>query len=131
MNLAQREQRIQTVCLLILSTAAVAAALYWLRPVLVPFVFAVFIAYGLLPLTELQVRQLHLPRLIQPLKCPAQILILKKQLRLHWVCSSKMGFLLPGRVHPLFLPENTFYTQNGTSPPIDFRLTRIGRIVYR
>ncbi len=62
MNLAQREQRIQTVCLLILSTAAVAAALYWLRPVLVPFVFAVFIAYGLLPLIELQVRQLHLPR---------------------------------------------------------------------
>ena len=50
------------------------------------------------------------------LKCPAQILILIKQLRLHWVCSSKMGFLLPGRVHPLFLPENTFYTQNGTSP---------------
>ena len=62
MNLTQREQRIQTVCLLILSTAAVAAALYWLRPVLVPFVFAVFIAYGLLPLIELQVRQLRLPR---------------------------------------------------------------------
>ena len=62
MNPTQREQRIQTVCLLILSTATVAAALYWLRPVLVPFVFAVFIAYGLLPLIELQVRQLHLPR---------------------------------------------------------------------
>ena len=33
--------------------------------------------------------QFHLPRLIQLLKCPTQILILKKQLRLNWVCSSE------------------------------------------
>lgn len=58
------EHRIQTICLLILSTVAVAAALYWLRPVLVPFVLAAFIAYGLLPLVEFQVRQLRLPHLV-------------------------------------------------------------------
>ena len=64
MDPAQHEQRIQTICLLIISTVAVAAALYWLRPVLVPFVLAVFIAYGLLPLVEFQVRRLRLPYLV-------------------------------------------------------------------
>lgn len=62
MNPAQQEQRLQTVCLLILSSVAIAAALYWLRPVLVPFVLAVFIVYGLLPLVEFQVQRLRLPR---------------------------------------------------------------------
>ncbi len=61
MDPARHEYRIQTICLLIVSTVAVAAALYWLRPVLVPFVLAVFIAYGLFPLVELQVRRLRLP----------------------------------------------------------------------
>ena len=64
MDPAQHEYRIQTICLLIVSTVAVAAALYWLRPVLVPFVLAVFIAYGLLPLVEFQVRRLRLPYLV-------------------------------------------------------------------
>ena len=58
------EQHIQTICLLIVSTVAVAAALYWLRPVLVPFVLAVFIACGLLPLVEFQVHHLRLPHLV-------------------------------------------------------------------
>ena len=58
------EQRIQTICLLIVSTVAVAAALYWLRPVLVPFVLAVFIACGLLPLVAFQVHHLRLPHLV-------------------------------------------------------------------
>ena len=62
MDLAHYEQRLQTVCLLILSSAAVAGVLYWLRPVLVPFVLAVFIVYGLLPLVEFQVSRLRLPR---------------------------------------------------------------------
>jgi hypothetical protein len=35
MTLKDREQRIQTICLLILSTILVAAALYWLRPILI------------------------------------------------------------------------------------------------
>ena len=64
MDPTQHEQRLQTICLLIVSTVAVAAALYWLRPVLVPFVLAVFIAYGLLPLVEFQTRHLRLPQFV-------------------------------------------------------------------
>ncbi len=62
MDVAQRERRIQNICLLILSAVAVAAALYWLRPVMVPFVLAVFLAMGLNPLVDVQVQRLHLPR---------------------------------------------------------------------
>ena len=59
-----QEQQIQTVCLLIVSVVAVAVGLYWLRSVMVPFVFAVLIAFGLVPLIDLLVRYLHLPRSI-------------------------------------------------------------------
>ncbi len=62
MNIVEQEQRIQTVCLLILSIVAVAAALFWLRSVMVPFVFAVLIAFSLMPLINLQVRYLRIPR---------------------------------------------------------------------
>ena len=59
---AGQDQQIQTVCLLIVSIVAIAAALFWLRVVMVPFVFAVLIAFGLVPLIDLLVRYLHLPR---------------------------------------------------------------------
>ena len=62
MNGAGQEQQIQTVCLLIVSMVAIAVALFWLRGVMVPFVFAVLIAFGLVPLIDLLVRYLHLPR---------------------------------------------------------------------
>ena len=39
---SQELQRIQTICLMILTAIAVAAALYWLRPVMIPFVLSVF-----------------------------------------------------------------------------------------
>ena len=64
MNGAGQEQQIQTVCLLIVSIVAIAVALFWLRVVMVPFVFAVLIAFGLVPLIDLQVRYLHLPRTV-------------------------------------------------------------------
>ena len=57
-----QERRIQTVCLLILSAVALGFALYWLRPVMIPFVLAVFFALGLAPLVDVQVRRLRLPR---------------------------------------------------------------------
>ncbi len=60
----QSEQRIQTVCLIALTTVVVAAALYWLAPVMVPFVLAVFIAMGLAPCIELPVRLLRVPRAV-------------------------------------------------------------------
>ena len=64
MDPGPRERGIQTICLLLLSSLAVAAALYWLRPVMVPFVLAVFIAYGLSPLVDLSVRRLRFPRVL-------------------------------------------------------------------
>lgn len=62
MNLEDREQRTQTLCLLVLSTIAVAAALFWLRPVLIPFVLSIFFSLGLAPLVEAQTRWMRIPR---------------------------------------------------------------------
>ncbi len=56
-----REQRIQTICLLILSTICVAASLYWLSPILIPFVLALFFSLGLAPIVEAQMRWLRMP----------------------------------------------------------------------
>ncbi|HKJ23467.1 MAG TPA: AI-2E family transporter [Myxococcota bacterium] len=41
------ETRVQTVCLVLISTVLTGAALYWLRPMMVPFVLALFITLGL------------------------------------------------------------------------------------
>lgn len=59
-----QDVRIQTACLLILSAIAVGFALYWLRPVMVPFVLAVFFSLGLAPVVDVQVRRWRFPRLI-------------------------------------------------------------------
>ena len=53
---------VQTVCLLILAFVATGVALYLLRPVLVPFVLALFFAACLKPLIELQRRKLRFPQ---------------------------------------------------------------------
>jgi AI-2 transport protein TqsA len=58
----QHEQRIQTVCLLLLTTVVVAIALWWLRPVMIPFVLASFFAFALTPLIDFQRRYLWVPR---------------------------------------------------------------------
>lgn len=58
----QIEQRVQTVCLLVLSAIATGWALYWLRPVMIPFVLAVFLAIALGPVVEAQVRYFKAPR---------------------------------------------------------------------
>ena len=55
------EHRIQTACLLILSAVSIAAALYWLRPVVVPFVFALFLAITLSPVVHFLSRKLRVP----------------------------------------------------------------------
>ena len=46
----QDDRRIQTICLLVLTIIGVCLSMYWLRPVLVPFVLAVFIALILRPM---------------------------------------------------------------------------------
>ena len=64
MDAIERERRIQTVCLLVLAALAVTVGLWWFRSVLVPFVLAVFFAFGLTPLIDLQVRRWHLPHVL-------------------------------------------------------------------
>jgi AI-2 transport protein TqsA len=62
MDRREYEHRIQTVCLLILTVVAIGMALYFLRPVLIPFVLALFFVYALSPAIDLQVRQLRIRR---------------------------------------------------------------------
>jgi AI-2 transport protein TqsA len=57
-----QSNRIQSTCLLILASLAVGFELYWFRDVLIPFVLAVFVAYGLGPIIEIQKRRLFVPR---------------------------------------------------------------------
>jgi len=54
--------RTQTVCLLILTAIAIGATLFWLSPVLVPFVLAVFFMYCLAPPIEWLSKKLNVPR---------------------------------------------------------------------
>ncbi len=61
-NEARTYQRMQTLCLVALTLMAVGVALYFLRPVLVPFVLAVLLTYCLTPVIDAQRRYLRLPR---------------------------------------------------------------------
>ncbi len=56
------EIRVQTVCLVVLATVAGAGALHWLRPVMIPFVLALFIALGLGMVADLLVERARVPR---------------------------------------------------------------------
>ncbi|MEJ2702690.1 MAG: AI-2E family transporter [Sedimentisphaerales bacterium] len=56
------EQRIQTVCLLILTAMAIAGAMYFFSSVLIPFVLALFLTLSLAPVIDVQMRWLHVPR---------------------------------------------------------------------
>jgi len=56
------QSRIQNVCLMILAAVAVGFVLFWFRAVLIPFVLAVFVAYGMGPVIEIQTDRLRVPR---------------------------------------------------------------------
>lgn len=56
------EQRIQTVCLLILTGLGIAGAMYAFSSVLIPFVLAVFLTLSLIPAIDFQMKWLHIPR---------------------------------------------------------------------
>ena len=58
------DRKIQTVCLIIIAAFAIGAGLYFLRPVLVPFTLAIFFAFILAPVLDLQVEKLKLPRYV-------------------------------------------------------------------
>ena len=59
---AQPEGRLRTACLLAITFILVAAALHWLRDVMVPLVLAVFIMFAVTPLMDLQARYVKAPR---------------------------------------------------------------------
>ncbi len=56
--------RIQTVCLMTLTAAVIGFLIYWLSPVLIPFVVALFVVSGLTPLLQLLERKLRVGRLV-------------------------------------------------------------------
>lgn len=58
------QSRIQQVCLIILTAIALAAALNWLRPLMIPFVLAVFITIAISALLEFETETLRLPRTV-------------------------------------------------------------------
>ncbi|MBN2592754.1 MAG: AI-2E family transporter [Sedimentisphaerales bacterium] len=59
---ANYEQRIQTVCLLILTALGITGALYFFSSVLVPFVLAIFLTLCLIPAIDVQMKLLRIPR---------------------------------------------------------------------
>lgn len=61
MNGDRADRRVWTVCLLTLTLIAVGFALYALKPVLVPFVLAMFFTYCLKPVIDLQTHYLRMP----------------------------------------------------------------------
>ncbi len=56
------EQRIQTICLLILTALGIAGAMYAFSSVLIPFVLAVFLTLSLIPAIDIQMKWLRIPR---------------------------------------------------------------------
>jgi len=64
LNTSSKEFRVQTVCLIILSIIAIAFALYWLRPMMIPFVLAVFFSLILTPLIDFQRKYFKIPRFL-------------------------------------------------------------------
>jgi AI-2 transport protein TqsA len=55
-------EQVRTVCMVTLTLIAVGVALFWLKPVMVPFVLALFATYALSPLIDLQIVKLRFPR---------------------------------------------------------------------
>ena len=56
------EQRIQTICLLIITALGITGALYFFASVLIPFVLAIFFTLCLTPVIDLQMHWLRIPR---------------------------------------------------------------------
>ena len=67
--------RIQTVCLMVLTAIALAVALHWLKPAVVPFVWAFFLSVIVGPVVNFQVRYLRLPRSLALMTTLALVLI--------------------------------------------------------
>jgi AI-2 transport protein TqsA len=73
--LSDRERSLQTVCLMILTVIAGGGALYWLRPVLIPFILALFFSVALSPVVEFQKGKLHFPTALAVLSTLAMLFL--------------------------------------------------------
>jgi AI-2 transport protein TqsA len=58
------QSRVQTICLVVIATAIVTYFIYWLRPVLLPFVVALFVVSAVSPLLEMLEHRLRVNRLV-------------------------------------------------------------------
>jgi len=57
-----RSARVQTAALVVIAVSIVGVELYFLRPILVPFVLALLLSYCLAPVVDVQMRFLHFPK---------------------------------------------------------------------
>ena len=64
MNEDSEKHSLATLCLAVIAVATVTFMVYWLRPVLVPFVVALFVVSGITPVLETVERFLKVNRLI-------------------------------------------------------------------
>ncbi len=64
MDTSSTSERLHTVCLVILTGIAFCAALSWLKPVMVPFVLAIFMALAVTPVVDFQVKHFRFPRIL-------------------------------------------------------------------
>jgi AI-2 transport protein TqsA len=64
MNSPKLEGRVQTICLFVLTTIAVAVSLKLFSSVLIPFVLAIFLTYFLSPLIDVQIKWMRVPRFV-------------------------------------------------------------------
>jgi AI-2 transport protein TqsA len=88
---AEADLHVQTVCLLILAFLAAGVGLYLLRPVLVPFVLALFFAACLKPIIDFEMRYLRMPR---PLAVVGAIILAAAIITL-------IGFPLASSIHDM------------------------------
>jgi AI-2 transport protein TqsA len=56
-----QHERLLVVCALVVTTIAVAVALYWLKSAMIPFVLALLFSFALSPLLDFQTRNLQMP----------------------------------------------------------------------
>lgn len=54
------DTRVRTICLVLLAAVAVGFSLWWLKPVLIPFVLSLLLAIAAAPMVEFLMRKLHI-----------------------------------------------------------------------
>ena len=62
MEISPKEYRFQTICLFILSTFAICVGMYYLKPVLIPFILSMFFTMMLTPVIDFLMKFLRCPR---------------------------------------------------------------------